>query len=203
VAIALPTKDEMAALPPFDGLPRERIRVPASQAECEAAVVAIRAADVVGFDTESKPIFSVGVVGDGPHVVQFSTDDEAFIFQVRDAAPTEAVIALLADESVLKVGFGLASDVGHIRRRFGLEPRGVVDLNTSLRAEGFRAAVGVRAAIALLLGRRLQKSKRQTTSNWSATVLDDRQLVYAANDAYAALCVYRAMAARPSLDEAR
>jgi ribonuclease D len=196
MAHMLPTKDEMAALPPFDELPLSRIRVPVSIAECDAAIAAIRATDAVGFDTESKPIFSVGVTSDGPHVVQLATDDEAFVFQVRHEAATAAVVALLADESVKKVGFGLSSDFANIRRRFAIEPHGIVDLNTVLRADGYRAAVGVRAAIALLLGRRLQKSKRQTTSNWAAPVLDSRQLVYAANDAYAALCVHRALERR-------
>ena len=46
-------------------------------------------------------------------------------------------------------------------------------------------------AIAILFEQRLQKSKRQTTSNWALPKLDEKQLLYAANDAYAALRVHR------------
>ncbi len=58
------------------------------------------------------------------------------------------------------------------------------------RAAGFRAATGVRAAVAILFDRRFLKSKRQTTSNWARPTLDANQLLYAANDAYAALRVH-------------
>jgi hypothetical protein len=44
-----------------------------------------------------------------------------------------------------------------------------------------------------VLGRRLQKSKSVTTSNWASPVLKPHQLLYAANDAYAALCVFQAL----------
>ena len=186
-----PTKDAIAALPPFDGLPLERIRVPSTVGDFAAARDAIRRAGTVGFDTESKPLFAVGAVSDGPHVVQFATDDFAFIFQVQRAEGMPFLLELLESDDVVKVGFGLSSDLKHIRARFGVELHAVIDLNTVFRAEGFRASIGVRAAIAILFGRRLQKSKRQTTSNWALPTLDAKQLLYAANDAYAALCVHR------------
>ncbi len=143
---AAPTKDEIAALPPFEGLPLDRIRVPATAAEFAAADAAIRAAGTVGFDTESKPVFTAGVTGDGPHVVQFATRDEAFIFQVHRVEGMPTLLALLQAPDVLKVGFGLSSDLRHIRNRFGVELRSVIDLNAVFRAAGFRAATGVRAA---------------------------------------------------------
>jgi ribonuclease D len=37
------------------------------------------------------------------------------------------------------------------------------------------------------------KSKSVTTSNWAARVLSERQLLYAANDAYAAIRIYHAL----------
>jgi ribonuclease D len=187
----VPSKDEIAALPPFEGLPLARVRVPTSVADFAAARDAIRAAGTVGFDTESKPLFDVGAVSEGPHVVQFATDDEAFIFQVHRAEGLPFLLELFGADDVVKVGFGLSSDLKHIHARFGVALRAVVDLNTVFRAQGFRAATGVRAAVAILFDRRLQKSRRQTTSNWSLPKLDSKQLLYAANDAYAALCVHR------------
>ncbi len=188
-----PSKEEIALLPPFEGLPLDRVRVPATADRFEAAVDAIRTAGVVGFDTESKPLFDVGATSDGPHVVQFATSTEAFIFQVHREEGLPFVVDLLQADDVLKVGFGLSSDLKHIRRKFGVELRSVVDLNDVFRGAGFRSSIGVRAAVAILFARRFLKSKRQTTSNWALPKLDDKQLLYAANDAWAALRVHQAL----------
>ncbi len=190
-----PSKDEIATLPPFEGLTIDRVHVPSTVAEFEVATAAIEQAGVVGFDTESKPLFDVGAVSDGPHVVQFATPDEAFVFQVHRTDGLPFVVDLLQAEDVVKVGFGLSSDLKHIRRKFGVELRSVVDLNDVFRGAGFRSAIGVRAAVAILFDRRFLKSKRQTTSNWALPKLDERQLLYAANDAWAALRVNEALTA--------
>jgi ribonuclease D len=39
----------------------------------------------------------------------------------------------------------------------------------------------------------MEKSKSVKTSNWALPALQPKQLLYAANDAYAALCVFEAM----------
>jgi RNA polymerase sigma factor for flagellar operon FliA len=54
----------------------------------------------------------------------------------------------------------------------------------------------VKTAVADLLGQQLQKSKKVATTNWASRVLSERQMLYAANDAHAALRVYRAWLAR-------
>ena len=192
-----PSKDEIALLPPFQGLAIGRVRVPATAAEFRAAGDAIHAAGVVGFDTESKPLFDVGAVSDGPHVAQFATADEAWIFQVHRTEGLQVLVDLLQAEAVQKVGFGLSSDLKHIRAKFGVELRSVIDLNDVFRASGFRSSTGVRAAVALVFGQRFAKSKRQTTSNWALPRLDERQLLYAANDAYAAIRVFEALRNEP------
>jgi ribonuclease D len=47
--------------------------------------------------------------------------------------------------------------------------------------------------VAALFGQRFIKSKKASTSNWALPALSEQQLVYAANDAYAAYCVYQAL----------
>ena len=68
-----------------------------------------------------------------------------------------------------------------------------VDLSHALRELGYRQAVGVKAAVAIVLGRRLQKSRAISTSNWSLPTLSAKQLRYAADDAHASLVVYHAL----------
>jgi ribonuclease D len=58
---------------------------------------------------------------------------------------------------------------------------------------GWRKDMGVKAAVAVMYQRRFLKSKKAATSNWAARQLSEAQLVYAANDAWAALKVYQAL----------
>ena len=100
---------------------------------------------------------------------------------------------LLASEKVRKVGFGLSSDHTQIRSRLGIKPSAVVDLDVAFRKLGYRGQIGVRAAVGAVLKQSFPKSKSATTSNWAHPRLTPKQLLYAANDAYAALKVYEAM----------
>ena len=53
--------------------------------------------------------------------------------------------------------------------------------------------MGVRAAVGLVFKQRFAKSRKVTTSNWSMPQLTPQQMLYAANDAYAALKVLKAL----------
>jgi ribonuclease D len=188
-----PTPDQIAELPAFDALPLERITVVRDVQQAERALRAIEQAGVVGFDTEAKPTFTRDAVRDGPHVIQLATTNEAFIVQVDAATPVEFLRAVLESPTIVKVGFGLDSDEGPLRRKLGIGLHTTVDLSQSLRRLGYKQALGAKVAVAVVLGRRLLKSKSVTTSNWALAQLSAAQLVYAANDAYAALKVYEAM----------
>jgi len=194
-----PTKAETALLEPFVGLSIEQIFVPRKKVELKAATEEILAARIVGFDTESKPIFNSGTVSNGPHVVQFALESKAYLFQVPNSNCREFLMELLASEDLLKVGFGLASDRRQIRRKFETTLRGALDLNQTFRKAGYKGSVGVRAAVGVVLNQRFHKSKSITTSNWALVELTKRQRLYAANDAFAALMVQRALNLTPEL----
>ena len=69
----------------------------------------------------------------------------------------------------------------------------MLDLDSVFRARGHRRQVGVKTAVALLFQRRMLKSKKAATTNWANLQLTEQQLLYAANDAWAALRVYEAL----------
>ena len=75
-----------------------------------------------------------------------------------------------------------------------IEPQGIVELNTVFKARGYRKEMGVKSAVAVLFGQCFVKSKKAATSNWANPRLSESQLVYAANDAYAAYGVWAAVA---------
>lgn len=189
----VPSRDEIALLEPFVGLTLAHIHVPASPSEFASAAARIRAAGLVGFDTESRPTFAVGEVSEGPHLVQFALHDRAYLFQLHRTESHPFLVELLQSEQLLKVGFGLKSDRSHILARLGVHFGGVVDLNTVFSMDGYHKEMGVRAAVGLVLKQRFAKSRKVTTSNWAQAVLTPQQMLYAANDAYAALKVLEAL----------
>ncbi len=188
--LSAPTKQESKLLEPFNGLVLKQIFVPASKEAFISAANEIIKAEIVGFDTESKPVFIKGQKSEGPHVVQFSLLNKAFIFQLHHKHCLEYLLEIFQSDKVVKVGFGLKSDKAHIYNKFAVKLNAVVDLNTAFREKGYRGQIGARGAVAIAFNKAFNKSKRTSTSNWATPCLSKNQLLYAANDAYAALCVY-------------
>ncbi len=188
-----PSKEEINLLEPFERLGLDRIRLIATAAQAEKACAELAAVAHLGFDTESKPTFQVGELSDGPHTVQLATAEQAWVFQLQDSGCRACVAELLALSSVVKAGFGLGDDRKRITSKLGVEPAGVLELNTVFRERGYRKDMGVKAAVAILFKRRFIKSKKAATSNWANPRLTEAQLVYAANDAWAAIRVFHAL----------
>lgn len=128
----------------------------------------------------------------GPHLVQLATLEHAFIVQVGAAGTQEFSRSIVESAHIVKVGFGLTSDRGPLRRKLGIRLGEAVDLAPVVRRLGYSQAVGVKAAVAIVLGQRLVKSK-SVTSNWALPKLRPNQLQYAADDAVAALRIFHAM----------
>ncbi len=192
-SILSPTKEELAALEPLDRLGLADIFLVTTREQADQAYTTLAPCSALGFDTESKPTFFRDQVSEGPHVVQFATLHKAYVFQLHDAGCREVVSALLVSANIAKVGFGLAGDHQQIRRTLGVEPHNVLDLNVIFRKQGYVKELGVRGAVAVLFNRRFLKSRKATTSNWANRQLSESQIVYAANDAWAAMKVFHAL----------
>ncbi len=195
------------ALPPYAGIALTAVQLVTSAADAAAAQAALLAADAIGFDTESKPTFLKGEVSAGPHLIQLATDARVFLFKVPGSGShgIAAARAVLESPRVLKVGFGLANDRGVLQARLGIELAGLLDLGRVLRVPGHKGgvggSVGAKGAVAHFFGQQLQKSKRIGTSNWARAQLNERQILYAANDAHVALRVYRAWLAAGATED--
>jgi ribonuclease D len=184
----LPDQEEL--LPPYDGIKLTAVRMVKSDRDAAEAMGALMAMDVLGFDTESKPTFLKGEVSTGPHLVQLATDDAAYLFQIGAMPAVEVLKAVLESDAILKVGFGLSDDVKRLRAKLGIETSNVLDLSTALR-KNERNTLGAKTAVARFFGKKLQKSKKITTTNWALPRLSEKQILYAADDAHVALKIYR------------
>jgi ribonuclease D len=185
-----PSKEQIALLDPFEQLGLDRIELVHSAGHAREAAAELASAGVLGFDTESKPTFFKDQVSEGPHILQLATRDRCWIFQLHDMACREIAADLLARHGIVKAGFGLGDDRKRIVAKLGVEPAGVLELNHVFRERGYRKDMGVKGAVAVLFNRRFIKSKKAATSNWANPKLTTAQLVYAANDAWAAIRVY-------------
>jgi ribonuclease D len=188
-----PSKEQIALLDPFEQLGLDRIELVHSAGHAREAAAELASAGVLGFDTESKPTFFKDQVSEGPHIVQLATLERAWVFQLHDLECRAVVAQLLALPGIAKAGFGLGDDRKRIVSKLGVEPADELELNTVFRERGYRKDMGVKGAVAVLFNRRFIKSRKATTSNWANPRLTEAQLVYAANDAYAAVRVFHAL----------
>ena len=190
---ATPDKEAIALLPPFERLGLDRITLVTTGTQASRAYEQLVVAKAWGFDTESKPTFKVGEQSDGPHILQLSTAERAWVFQLHEPECRAIAADLLALKGIAKAGFGLGDDRKRIIHKLGVEPQGILELNTVFHQRGYRKDMGVKGAVAVLFNQRFMKSKKAATSNWANARLTESQLVYAANDAYAAIRVWEVL----------
>ena len=129
---------ENTDLPDYAGIGLANITLVATPALAREAGDALMAADVIGFDTESKPTFLKGEVSTGPHLIQLATDQRAYLFPVARLASTDVLKAVLESSLVLKAGFGLGNDFSALKSRLGIEVKHVIDLGEVLRGPGHK-----------------------------------------------------------------
>jgi ribonuclease D len=188
-AYVLPTKEQIQYLPKFENLPKHQILVINTLEQCVALHKELSQITVFGFDSESKPTFQKGEVQTGPHLIQLATSNKAYLFQMNEDI-WQFLAPLFANSKQLKVGFGLKNDK-HLFLKRGIELEGVIELSKCFRHLGIKQSVGVKSAVAQLLGQQLMKSKKISTSNWSNKKLSPAQIDYAAADAYACILIYK------------
>ena len=188
-----PDKEAIALLPPFERLGLDRITLVNTAKQAQMAHDTLINSRAWGFDTESKPTFKVGEQSDGPHVLQLATAERAWVIQLHEPECRAVAAELLARGGIAKAGFGLGDDRKRIVYKLGIDPQGILELNTIFRERGYRKDMGVKGAVAVLFNQRFIKSKKAATSNWANAHLSEAQLVYAANDAYAAIRVWQAL----------
>ena len=140
----------------------------------------------VGFDTESKPAFKKGV-SHPISLIQLSTCDTAFLFQLKKTGFPQLMTEFLADKKIKKIGVGLKNDIEKLQELVVFNPGGFLDLS-DLAAEKGIIQVGARSLTARYMEKRLVKSSQKT--NWAQYDLTRKQQIYAASDAWVCLVLY-------------
>lgn len=147
------------------------------------AMKVLNSEEVLGFDTESRPAFIKGQKFP-VSIIQLSTLTDAFIFQLKYTHFNDAIINILSNPNIKKVGVGLNDDITRLKNLHNFKPSNFLDLSTVAKSKGLIQS-GARALTARYLGKRLVKSSQKT--NWAKKNLTERQLLYAATDAWVCL----------------
>ncbi|MDE6329671.1 MAG: 3'-5' exonuclease domain-containing protein 2 [Muribaculaceae bacterium] len=178
------SKAELAKLPAADY--HGEIHMVDSPDLVDAAVNALSKADIIGFDTETRPSFKKGQ-SHQVALLQLATRTDCYLFRLNIIGLPAPVKSILEDESLLKIGVSLHDDFHNLHRLHDLTPKGFIDLQPYVKKFGI-ADNSLSRIYGILFDRRISKGQRLT--NWESPSLTPAQQAYAAFDALSCIQIY-------------
>jgi ribonuclease D len=157
-----------------------------TEGEAERAVDYLLTQPILGIDTETRPSFQKGKkykVG----LIQVSTHDTCFLFRLNFFGLTPAIVRLLEDTNVPKIGLSLKDDFMSLKKRKDFKPGNYIELQEYVK-QFVITDMSLQKLYANLFEMRISKTQR--LSNWEANILSDAQKLYAATDAWACVQIY-------------
>jgi len=163
-----------------------RIHVVISRTQAEKAVNYLLSQPILGVDTETRPSFSRGTFY---HVslLQVSTYDTCFLFRLNIIGMPPAIIRLLEDTTVPKIGLSWHDDLNGLHKIGRFDTGLFIDIQNIVKDLGIED-LSLQKLYANLFGRQISKAQRLT--NWERDILDEKQKLYAATDAWACIQIY-------------
>lgn len=149
---------------------------------------------IIGFDTETKPMFQVSAKKNGVALLQLSASDKAYIFRLTSIGLPDELCKILSSGKIIKVGAAIHDDLRGLQRYTKFTAKGFVDLQTIGLNWGIKEK-SVKKMAAIILGVKISKS--QQLSNWEAHELTHAQIQYAAIDAWACQKMYLKLLSTP------
>ena len=158
-----------------------------TESGAEQAVDYLLSHDILGVDTETKPSFKKGTTPNLVSLLQVATHDCCILFRLNKIGMTPAIIRFLEDTTVKKVGLSWHDDIHSLMKRATFTPGYFVDVQSLVSKIGVKD-LSLRKLYANLFHKRI--NKRQQLSNWDRNVLDEKQKLYAATDAWTCIIIY-------------
>ena len=158
---------------------------------------------VLGFDVEAAPNLPWRKPTNPdfinrPATVQLSTPYSSIVVHLteRPTSPRgtstsilSPLVAMLSDETILKVGAGINEDMLELYRwNPCLDARSRFDIG-GVGSDSNRSRVGLQKLVRAIVGVEMVKSKKVSMSDWSQIPLTNAQLCYASRDAWAGAAV--------------
>jgi len=145
--------------------------------------------EVVGFDTETRPSFHKGQHYN-VSLLQLAIEQQVFLIRLNQTGITPEMISFLENDEILKAGVGVRDDIKALQKLKRFRADGFVELSSIAKSKGLQVE-SVKKLAGLVLGFRISKSAQ--TSNWDAEEYTEKQISYAATDAWVCLKLYNAL----------
>ena len=181
------SNEETAALPAIEF--KGEIRIIEHERDIVPACKFLMKQAVVGFDTETRPSFRPGVTF-RVSLLQLSTPRRCYLFRLNRMRFEKQLVKLLENKAILKIGADVAGDIRSLLALRRFRPGGFVDLQQLAPDWGIEEK-SLRKLSAIVLGKRVSKAQR--LSNWEAAQLTEKQMRYAATDAWICPEIYRTL----------
>lgn len=141
----------------------------------------------IGFDTETRPSFKVGV-SYRVSLLQLSSEKRCYLFRLNRIPLSKAILRLLENPKLPKIGADVAGDLRSLSQLRHFRPARFIDLQQEVGAWGIEEK-SLRKMSAIVLGQRVSKAQR--LSNWESTALTGKQQLYAATDAWVCIRIFQ------------
>lgn len=158
-----------------------------SEREADKAVPFLLSKDILGVDTETRPSFKKGQQHK-VSLLQVATEDICFLFRLNYIGMVTPVISLLSNTDVPMVGLSWHDDLAALQKRMEFKPGLFIDIQDIIGDIGIEDK-SLQKLYANIFKQKI--SKRQRLTNWDADVLSDKQMSYAATDAWACVRLYK------------
>jgi ribonuclease D len=162
------------------------IKLISSYQDAKLASKEIELCKIIGFDTESKPSFHKGEHY-LPSLIQIATDKAVYIFQIEKIGGLQTLKPIFKNQNILKVGIAIRDDVLKLKEIEKFTSAGFVDISDLTKQLGIKVT-GLRNLTAIFFNFKISKSSQVT--DWSQPRLSQKQLVYAATDAWISRKLY-------------
>ena len=163
------------------------IQILESVEEMEAAAAILVNESHLGFDTETRPSFKKGDYYP-PALIQLATEHCVYLFRISETETFDPLLPILESPDILKTGVAIKDDVKELRAIEDFTPNGFVEIADITVKLGYENR-GLRALAGLLMQGRISKAAQVT--NWARPKLDNKQVRYAATDAWISREIYR------------
>lgn len=149
----------------------------------------LRAAKELGFDTETRPSFKKGQFFKVA-LLQLATENDAYLIRLHSITRFESLINIFENKEIVKVGVAVRDDLRLLQNWFKFVPQNFIDLQHIAKTKGLKN-FGLKGMTEEVLQKNLSKGPKMT--NWESSTLTDRQLGYAATDAWIGLKLFQAL----------
>ena len=178
------TKEEIEKLP-LDYFKGE-IVVVENKKDVKNCVQELSKNRAIGFDTETKPSFRKGKMNK-VSLLQLSTENKAFLFRLHYTGLPDSLRKLLSNPDIIKIGAAIHDDIKDLQAIKHFAPTSFIDIQQYVKQFHIEDS-GIKKLGAIVLNIRISKS--QQVSNWENKILTEKQINYAATDAWICLAIY-------------